>query len=145
VHKFIGSKFAIIMAVALLVPMLIGKANAQDDSTIVVKTTGPLEFPGIVVGPGTYDLRFIDSPTGSDVVEISGQGGKAYGLFQVRPVTRMQEANDVQVELQPESDSPERVKDWFAPGALTGYEPIYPASRQVSVAHSGASSPVAGN
>lgn len=145
-HKFIGYKFAIIMVVALLVPiLLVGKANAQDEATIVLKTSGPLEFPGIVVGPGTYDLRFLDSPSGTDIVEINGQDGKAYGLFQVRPVTRLQEDDHLRVELQPETDSPERVKDWFAPGATTGYEPIYPASREVSVAHSGASSSVAGN
>ena len=128
-------KFAIITCVFLLVVIIIAvRAKAQDEETLVLKTNVPIEFPRFVISPGTYDLRFVDSPTGSQTVEVTGRDGKNYGLFQARPVSRLQPTDRLVVSLQPESGAPERVKGWFAAGSTTGFEPIYPSSYMGSMA-----------
>ena len=138
-------KSVIIMCCFLLMTtILITLAKAQDEDTVLIKTNTALEFPGIVVGPGTYELRFLDSPTGSNVVELSEKNGRGFGLFQVRPISRLNPLDHVQVELQSESGAPARMKDWFVIGSTTGYELTYPISHGASTANSNLST-AAGN
>jgi hypothetical protein len=129
-------KFSIMICVLLLLPtVLISRANAQDQDTILIHTNAPLEFPRFAVAPGTYELRFID--TGSDnLVEVSDANGNGCGFFQVRPISRLNPADKTQVELQSEAGAPERVKDWFATGSTVGYVPVYPTGNPASVANS---------
>jgi hypothetical protein len=130
-------KFSIIVCVLLLLPIvLISKANAQDQDTILIHTNAPLEFPRFAVGPGTYELRFIDGPSSDNLVEVSDANGNGCGFFQVRPISRLKPVDKTQVELQSEAGSPERVKDWFAIGSTVGYVPVYPTGNPASVANS---------
>lgn len=129
-------QFAIISCALFLVTtfFVVRQARAQDEQSIVLKTDAPIEFPRVVVGPGTYDLHFVDDATGNQVVEIRDSRGKGYGFFQVRPVSRPQPTDHLQIVLQPESNSPSRVKDWFVAGETTGFEPIYPTGHSGSMA-----------
>ncbi len=120
-------KFAIMACALLMVAtIVVTHAKAQDEGALVLKTNAPLEFPRFVLAPGVYDLRFVDSATGTQVVEVTGSNGKAYGMFEVRPVSRLTAADHLEVKLQPQSDAPARVKDWFTAGSTTGFAPIYP-------------------
>src|SRR5215510_15763516 len=91
-------------------------ALAQDEQPVTLKTDAPIELPRFVLEPGTYNLRFIDDASGTQVVEVRGQDGKAYGLFEVRPVTRPSLTDHLVVKLQSEVGSPARVKSWFIAG-----------------------------
>ena len=125
-------KFAIITCLALMATLVVVKASAQDQDTVRITTIGPLEFPRFVVGPGTYELRFVNIPGSADIVEVRDHNGKGYGQFTVRPVIRLNPAEHLKVELQPEVGAPARVKDWFIAGATTGFEPIYPTAHKAS-------------
>lgn len=137
-------KFTIIVCAAFLATIFIVNAAAEEMDAILIKTNGPIEFPGVVVGPGTYTLRFLDSAGGNSVVQLVGQKGTGYGFFPVRPVTRLQPTGNVQVDLKPQAGSPPRVKDWFMAGSDTGYEPVYPASHHAAMKAS-TGVPLAGN
>jgi hypothetical protein len=128
-------KFALITCLFFAVAGLVATcALAQDEETVTLKTNAPIELPRFVLGPGTYDLRFIDDATGTQVVEVTGKDGKNYGLFQVRPVSRLNPTDHLVVKLQPESGAPARVKDWFIAGETTGFAPIYPSAHAGSIA-----------
>src|SRR5262245_22602046 len=120
-----------LLATAMLVAI---GALAQDEQPVTLKTDAPIELPRFVLEPGMYNLRFTDDASGTQAVEVRGKDGKAYGLFEVRPVNRLNATDHLVVKLQPESGSPARVRSWFIAGKTTGFAPINPSSHTGSIA-----------
>lgn len=119
--------FACLLLAATLTPQ--ARADA-DNQEVRFTTAGPIEVPGRVLSPGTYDIELAGS--GSPVAGLwSANGAHFYGFFQTLPVDRTHRISRSEVDLSKTfARNPERLKDWFYPGETTGHELLYPVSRK---------------
>jgi hypothetical protein len=129
-------KIAIIsLAVVLSAGLFVSPARADSSNQEVqVKVNKPVEIPGRVLDPGTYDIRLLSF--GSHVVGVWSPGGrKFYGLVETEPTLRMRRLGKVRVDLA-KSDyaAPEWIKDWFYPGDEYGNRLVYPSPKAMHLA-----------
>jgi len=92
----------------------------------------PVEVPGVVLLPGTYEFRMFDTQSALNCVEIlDADGMHVIAIVNTIPATRP-EPGKTEVTFQQRSpDSPEAIKDWFYAGRMTGHEFLYSPARHV--------------
>jgi hypothetical protein len=105
------------------------RASMTDELTKMT-FNNPVEVPGKILLPGTYEFRIMDVGAASDLntVEILGPNGMhAIEVVQTIPVERMQPTGKTVVTFEKQSpDAPQAIKDWFYPGRTHGVEFVYP-------------------
>jgi hypothetical protein len=105
------------------------RASTTDELTKMT-FNNPVEIPGKVLLPGTYEFRILDVGAASDVntVEILGPNGMhAIEVVQTIPVERMQPTGKTVVTFEKRAPGdPLAIKDWFYPGSTHGVEFVYP-------------------
>ena len=96
----------------------------------------PLEFPGIVLEPGTYVIRLKESTETRAVVEICNQNEtQVLGIvLAVRDLEERPDDNSEFIFFDAPQDKPEPVKTWFYSGDVIGWEFVYPRSRAKEIA-----------
>ena len=94
-------------------------------------TDKQVEFPGIVLEPGTYVIRVKESGEKRSIVEILNQNGKQIlaTLLAVTDHRQRPDDNSEFVYFDPTPRGPQAVRTWFYTGDLTGLEFVYPRSR----------------
>ncbi len=125
-----------------LIGTLVPVATADADNREVQFTVnGPVEAPGVILGPGTYDLKLMGD--GSTVAGIwSGDGSKFYGYFDTVPVDRNHTPRKASVVLEGSGKAaPNRIEEWFYPGDQDGNEFLYPKTHPFQIAHSPSAHP----
>ncbi len=96
----------------------------------------PLEFPGIVLEPGTYIIRLKESTETRALVEICNQD-ESHVLGTVRATPDHEARPDDNSEFiffNGPPDKPEPVRTWFYSGDLIGWEFVYPKARAMEIA-----------
>jgi hypothetical protein len=95
-----------------------------------------LEFPGIVLEPGTYIIRLKENTDNRALVEICNQDEtqvlgtvQATSDHEIRP-----DDNSEFVFFNAPPDKPEPVRSWFYSGDLIGWEFVYPKARAREIA-----------
>jgi len=98
----------------------------QDNKDIRFTIKGPVEVPGVVLAPGTYDLKLLGN--GSGIAEIwSVDRPEFYGFFETAPVYRNHTTMKTSVVLESsEKTVPKRIDEWFYSGDHHGNEFVYP-------------------
>ena len=128
-------RLALIAAGLVLAGWLaVPQAKADDDSVVKITTNVPLEIPGEVLAPGTYELRLMDPATMSDMVAITGIDGRFYGFHDVIPDYREHATDGVGLKLEKLPGAPERIEAWFTPGEHEGLEFVYPSGQVTRLA-----------
>ena len=131
-----NTKIAIIsLAVVLSVGLFVSPARADSSNQEVqFKVNKPVEIPGRVLDPGTYDIRLLNF--GSHIAGVWSPGGrKFYGLVETEPSLRMRRIGKVKVDLAKSGyAAPERIKDWFYPGDEYGNRLVYPSPKAMHLA-----------
>jgi hypothetical protein len=94
----------------------------------------PVEIPGHVLEPGTYDFSLVNSQDDRHVVEIrTDHDQRLVAIILAEPVDRLTPAGHTKLTFERlNPNSPESIKDWFYPGSLTGQQFVYPSSSKSS-------------
>jgi hypothetical protein len=98
------------------------------DQEMVLKFSGPVEVPGIVLPAGTYTFKLADSFSSSNVVEIlNDDGSRVYATLLTIPDERSTPTYEPVVTFEERAKgSPEAIRSIFYPGSTIGMEFVYP-------------------
>lgn len=95
-----------------------------------------LEFPGIVLEPGTYVIRQKGSNETRAVIEICDRDeSQILGTAEAVPYHELRpDDNSEFVFFTAPQDNPEPVRAWFFSGEMVGWEFVYPKPRAREIA-----------
>ena len=120
--------FAVSVGV-LFICGLFGPRALADDYNQETKVTFnvPVEIPGKVLLPGTYDFRLMDSESFRDAVQIFNEDGtQLIATVFTAPAYRSDSTDKAVMTFERmHAGSPEAIKEWFWPGDLVGHEFLY--------------------
>jgi len=123
---------------AALLGFVVMKPAAADDYDKLTKLTfnAPVEIPGMVLAPGTYTFKLMDSESDRHIVQVfNADQTHLYATILAIPVLRLNPTDRTVVKFKEASkDSPEAIREWFYPGDDYGQEFVYPESRAVELA-----------
>jgi len=127
----------LLLGVAVLTVPYAPSAKADEwDKRSVITFNAPVELPGVVLSPGTYVFKLLDSPADRNIVQVfSKDETKLYATILAIPDYRTSPAPTTIVKFEERSHgAPEAIKEWFYPGDNSGQEFAYPRSRGVELA-----------
>lgn len=116
------------ISTAMLLGMAGSSAKADEwNKETIVTFKQPVEIPGHVLSPGTYDFKLEDTLSDRNVVEIwSIDNERLVAIVMAVPIERVETADKSNITFeQLNAQSPKAVKDWFYPGDLTGQQFLY--------------------
>jgi hypothetical protein len=125
----------------LLIAMAISSVGQEPYSTwwnkkSTLSSDRPLEFPGIVLEPGTYVIRLKENTETRGLVEVCNRD-ESQVLSTVLVIPNHELRPDDNSEFvffnMPQAD-PEPVRTWFYSGDLIGLEFVYPEARAKEIA-----------
>ncbi len=112
---------------------LAGGILVSSPGLMVVTTAAPMQLPGRVLQPGTYEFRLIDSD--GAVAVSSAPDHHFYGVYLVMPTSRTGSNDGAQVTAAAAPNGgPDRIAAWFFPGESSGYAFIYPRKEHKAAA-----------
>ncbi|HTI41586.1 MAG TPA: hypothetical protein VL693_07150 [Vicinamibacterales bacterium] len=131
---FRGALVATAIAAASCVAATTASADEWNRRTILT-INEPVVVPGATLPAGTYTFMLANPETSRDVVYILREDGTPVASA---PVARRQRSNDKRnlamwVAFN-ESGTVPVMKGWFYPGTKDGFEFIYPAAQQRTLA-----------
>jgi LPXTG-motif cell wall-anchored protein len=111
------------------------RADSWDKKTTVVFKQ-PVEIPGMVLAPGKYVMRLMDSQSDRHIVQIfNADESHLYATLLTIPDDLLRaEGKTVITFEERKAGSPEALKAWFYPGDPTGEEFVYPKPRAFQLA-----------
>lgn len=119
--------FTLAFCVALFAAIQTPAAWAINEGPTMMITIekGPVEIPGRVLQPGTYEFSYVD--VYRHVVDVRTADGAHIGYFEVLPAERVHNLGKDRVDLRPVQGAPERIKDFFFRGETYGSKFLYPS------------------
>ena len=125
----------ILLSVLLLFP---GPAGADTwNKKTNVNFHEPVELPGgIVLPPGGYVMKLLDSPSNRHIVQVlSADERKVHATILAIPNQRMKPAERTVISFyETPSGAPLFMRAWFYPGDTVGQEFAYPRDRAYQIA-----------
>jgi hypothetical protein len=120
--------FLLVFCLGLFVTALQSNAIAGPDHRSETLTFNqPVEIPGMVLLPGTYDFRYLSSDGMPGVVLISDNQGKLLKEVLAESAYREKVTGKTVVTFEKLApNAPEAIKDWFYPGESIGVAFVYP-------------------
>jgi hypothetical protein len=118
--------------VALTPPV---KADEWNQKTIFT-FNNPVEIPGQVLSPGTYEFKLADSLSDRNIVMVYSKNEKHfYGFFLAIPDYRLTPSSKPIITFEERAaGAPEAVKAWFYPGENYGHDFVYPKVKAMELA-----------
>src|SRR6185369_17613730 len=103
------------------------KADEYDKKTVVT-IDQRTEVPGIVLQPGTYVIKLLNSPSNRHIAEIMNEKmDHLYALTFTAAAARVQRTGKpVLTFYEGSSGRPPALRMWFWPGEVDGQEFLYP-------------------
>ena len=123
-HISYGAWFALACTVAA--PLL--QADEWDRRTIVTFRR-PVEIPRVVLGPGTYVVKLVDSSSDRNIVQfLNEKETRVFATVLAIPDYQPKVVRDHSTFTFEErgANAPEALKTWFYPGDNWGEEFVYP-------------------
>ena len=111
------------------------KADSWNEKTLIT-FSAPVELPGIVLPPGEYVFKLMDSTSNRNIVLLFNRNEtKLYGTFLTISDYRLNPSSQTVVRFEERpANSPEAIKEWFYPGDQYGQEFVYPKPRATELA-----------
>jgi hypothetical protein len=111
------------------------KADEWDKKTEVT-VNEPFEIPGMVLGPGKYVFKLMDSDSDRNIVQILNEReDHIYATLLAIPSYRMDPTNNTAVTFWERSAStPPALRTWFYPGDHYGEEFVYHKPKALEIA-----------
>jgi LPXTG-motif cell wall-anchored protein len=103
------------------------KADDYDKKTIIT-ITEPLEVPGIVLQPGKYVFKLLNSSSNRHIVEVMNERmDHLYALTFTAAARKIQpKGRTVLTFYEGKGNEPHAIRQWYWPGELDGQEFLYP-------------------
>jgi hypothetical protein len=119
--------------VALVPPATVADEN---DKKTVVSFTQPTEVPGIVLQPGTYVIKLVNSQSNRHIAEIMNEKmDHLYALTFTAAAARVQRTGKPVLTFYEGSNGrPPALRMWFWPGEVDGQEFLYPKDQAAKIA-----------
>jgi hypothetical protein len=132
--KILVALMAVLFFVFLIV---VTPANGdQWNKKTILTFTGPVELPGIVLPPGKYVFKLLDSLANRHIVQVFNESeDHIYATILAIPDFRLtpKDRTVVRFDERP-AGSPEALRAWFYPGDNFGQEFVYPKVRATELA-----------
>ena len=111
------------------------KADEWDKKTIFT-FNAPVEVPGRVLTPGSYEFKLLNTAADRHVVQVFNKdGSQLIGTFLTIPDYRMKPADKPLITFEERAaGAPEAIKAWYYPGDNYGNEFVYPKTKAVQLA-----------
>jgi hypothetical protein len=136
----IRSDRLLLAACVALIGVCMKTAIADEwNKEMTLQISAPVEVPGRVLLPGQYVFRLADIDSNRNIVQIFSvdENGRQHfvAMIQTIPNFRLTTPDKPIVELaERQSGDPEAIKSWFYPGDNTGWEFVYPKSKELEAA-----------
>jgi hypothetical protein len=130
-------KSTMLLCAALAAAVFLSKAHADEwNKKTFVTFSEPVEIPGVVLEPGEYVLKLMDTMADRNVVQIFNKDeSHIYATILAIPDYRMQPSDKTVISFEERAaGSPEAVKAWFYPGDNYGQAFVYPRSKALELA-----------
>ena len=136
--KIFSNVFASVSCAALLVAGLVpqqAKADAWNKKTIMT-INEPLQVPKMVLQPGTYVLKLLDSPSDRHIVQIFDEKEKhLLTTILAIPNLRLKVRGKTEFGFwETPAGQPKALRAWFYPGDNFGHEFAYDPKMSVQIA-----------
>ena len=129
--------FLSVAIAAAVVFALSPRAKADEWNQRTQMTFGqPVEVPGMVLSPGTYTFKLLDSLSDRNIVQIFNKDqSHLYTTILAIPDYRLQPTGKTVVTFEERAKgSPQAIRAWFYPGDNFGQEFVYPKVRATQLA-----------
>jgi len=124
------SSIARAAAIGVLAIMSFPAASLADDydKKTIITITEPLEVPGIVLQPGKYVFKLLNSSSNRHIVEVMNERmDHLYALTFTAAARKIQQkGRTVLTFYEGKGDQPHAIRQWYWPGELDGQEFLYP-------------------
>ena len=123
-----------VLACTVAAPLL--HADAWDRRTVVTFHQ-PVEIPRVVLGPGTYVVKLVNSLSDRDIVQfLNERENHVFATVLAVPDYEPNMVRDHSVFTFEEraANAPQALKTWFYPGDNWGQEFVYPKSKALELA-----------
>ena len=96
----------------------------------------PVEIPSMVLPPGTYVFKLLDSQTDRNIVQIFNEDkNQVHATILAIPNYRLQPTGKTVIMFEErEAGAPSAIRAWFYPGENYGAEFVYPQPRAAALA-----------
>jgi LPXTG-motif cell wall-anchored protein len=103
------------------------KADDYDKKTIIT-ITEPLEVPGIVLQPGKYVFKLLNSSSNRHIVEVMNERmDHLYALTFTAAARKLEpKGRTVLTFYEGKGNQPHAIRQWYWPGDVDGQEFLYP-------------------
>lgn len=126
-----------ILLLGMLVVVALPNAKASDTSNRLTEVTftAPVEIPGKVLAPGTYEFRYLDHINVQNVVLVFNSKNDLVATILAEPIYRANTTDHSEITLEDRgANAPKAVKDWYYPNDNYGVEFVYPRTRSAQMA-----------
>jgi hypothetical protein len=125
--QFSISRAAAIGVLAIVSFPAASVADDYDKKTIIT-ITEPLEVPGIVLQPGKYVFKLLNSSSNRHIVEVMNERmDHLYALTFTAAARKIQpKGRTVLTFYEGKGNQPHAIRQWYWPGELDGQEFLYP-------------------
>jgi LPXTG-motif cell wall-anchored protein len=117
-------------AIGVLATMSFPIASMADDydKKTIITITEPLEVPGIVLQPGKYVFKLLNSSSNRHIVEVMNERmDHLYALTFTAAARKIQpKGRTVLTFYEGKGNQPHAIRQWYWPGDLDGQEFLYP-------------------
>jgi MYXO-CTERM domain-containing protein len=125
------------LAVATLFTLALPTMQADElTKRTVVTVNDPIQLPNVVLQPGTYVFKLLDSPSNRDIVQIFDKDEMhLITTILALPNYRLQPTGKTVISFwETPAGSPAAVRAWFYPGDNYGQEFVYPKGLSTQIA-----------
>jgi hypothetical protein len=130
-------KHCAFLAVALLFALALPIMRADEwTKRTVITINDPIQLPTVVLQPGSYVIKLLDSPSNRDIVQIFDKDEQhlittilALPNYRLEPTGK-----SVFTFWETPAGSPPAVRAWFYPGDNYGQEFVYPKGLSTQIA-----------
>lgn len=137
--RFSVMQVGALIAVGVCLAPPVVKADDYDKKTIV-KIDQPTEAPGIILQPGTYVIKLLNSSSNRHIAEIMNERmDHLYALSFTVAAERVGPLSDKQNKqiltfYEGKNGQPQAMRKWFWPGDTNGQEFLYPKDQAAKIA-----------
>jgi 1-acyl-sn-glycerol-3-phosphate acyltransferase len=132
---FLCWKLGALASALICIAPLVSRADDYDKKTIITLDQ-PTEVPGIILAPGTYVIKLLNSSSNRHIAEIMNEKmDHLYALTFTAAAERVEPRGKTVVTFYEGTNGrPKALRKWFWPGDTIGQEFVYPKTQAAIIA-----------
>ncbi|HEY4363308.1 MAG TPA: LPXTG cell wall anchor domain-containing protein [Bryobacteraceae bacterium] len=129
------SKLALLFCLVLLIAMAIPASADEWNKKTTITFAEPVEIPGMVLAPGTYVFKLLNSATNRNIVLVYNEAeDHLYKMILAIPNYRLVRKDETILRFKEGvRGAPDALRGWFFPADQWGQEFVYPRTEAVLI------------